>query len=68
MLSVTDARRHILAVATAGDVRGDPEVLAKGRHLERRSDASSNGRVSGGFRGLKEGRSSSIESEPFPKT
>lgn len=35
-LSVTDARRHVPAVATTGtgDVRGDPEVLAKGRHCE----------------------------------
>lgn len=36
MLSVMDQNRHIPAVATteAGDVRGDPEVLAKGRHCE----------------------------------
>lgn len=36
MLSVMDQNRHIPAVATTGtrDLRGDPEVLAKGRHCE----------------------------------
>lgn len=52
MLSVTDARGSGLAVATteAGDIRGDPEVFAKGRHCEKESCLVERPCLSGGSR------------------
>lgn len=54
MLSVTGIHVSIPAVVSAANVRGDPEVLAKGRHREKERTCPS-----------KEGRNGSIESAPF---
>lgn len=54
MVSVTSVCAFVPAVATARNVRGDPEVLAKGRHGEKERSRPS-----------KEGRRGSIEYEPF---